>query len=84
MSVNFKKLRKFAGEAIVKYNMISDGDRILCGLSGGKDSFVLVDLCGRDFTFDDLTKNTHSIFSLKNTEYGQTCRAHNNTCQQDT
>lgn len=44
MSFNFKKLRKAAGEAIVKYNMISDGDRILCGLSGGKDSFVLIEL----------------------------------------
>ena len=43
-SVNFKKLRKIAGETIVKYGMISDGDRILCGLSGGKDSFVLVEL----------------------------------------
>ncbi|MBO5762270.1 MAG: tRNA 2-thiocytidine(32) synthetase TtcA, partial [Lentisphaeria bacterium] len=43
-SVNFKKLRKIAGNAIVKYDMISAGDRILCGLSGGKDSFVLVEL----------------------------------------
>ena len=43
-SVNFKKLRKIAGNAIVKYGMISSGDRILCGLSGGKDSFVLVEL----------------------------------------
>ena len=44
MSLNFKKLRKAAGEAVVRYGMISDGDRILCGLSGGKDSFVLVEL----------------------------------------
>lgn len=43
-SSQFKKLRKIAGETIVKYNMISDKDRILCGLSGGKDSFVLVEL----------------------------------------
>ncbi len=40
----FKKLRKIAGETIVRYRMISEGDRILCGLSGGKDSFVLVEL----------------------------------------
>ena len=30
-----------AGEAVVEYKMISGGDRILIGLSGGKDSFVL-------------------------------------------
>lgn len=30
-----------AGEAVVSYKMIDDGDRILIGLSGGKDSFVL-------------------------------------------
>ena len=40
----FKKLRKIAGEAIVRYGMIQDGDRILCGLSGGKDSFVLLEV----------------------------------------
>lgn len=40
----FKKLRKLTGEAIVRYRMIADGDRILCGLSGGKDSFVLLEV----------------------------------------
>lgn len=30
-----------AGEAIVSYKMIEENDRILIGLSGGKDSFVL-------------------------------------------
>lgn len=30
-----------AGEAVVEYKMIADGDRIMIGLSGGKDSFVL-------------------------------------------
>lgn len=30
-----------AGEAVVNYRMIEAGDRILIGLSGGKDSFVL-------------------------------------------
>ena len=40
----FKKLCRIAGETCVKYRLISDGDRILTGLSGGKDSFVLLHL----------------------------------------
>ena len=44
VSASFKKLRKISGDAIVRYRMISDGDRILAGLSGGKDSFVLLEL----------------------------------------
>lgn len=38
------KIRSYAGEVIARHNMISDGDRILVGLSGGKDSFALLDV----------------------------------------
>lgn len=34
-------INRKAGEAIVNYRMIEEGDRIMIGLSGGKDSFVL-------------------------------------------
>ena len=42
MSNVFKKLCRIAGEAVVKYQLIADGDRILVGVSGGKDSLVLM------------------------------------------
>ena len=42
MSMTFKKICRLAGNAIVDYNMIEDGDRILVGISGGKDSMILL------------------------------------------
>jgi tRNA 2-thiocytidine biosynthesis protein TtcA len=37
-----KSLQRLAGRAIADYHMIHDGDRILLGLSGGKDSLSLL------------------------------------------
>jgi tRNA 2-thiocytidine biosynthesis protein TtcA len=39
-----KKLRRQAGQAIADYGMIRDGERILVCLSGGKDSYTLLDV----------------------------------------
>ena len=38
----YKTLNRFVGKAIHRYNMISDGDRIAVGLSGGKDSLTMM------------------------------------------
>ena len=39
-------LRRKFNKAIYQYGLISDGDVILVGLSGGKDSLALVELLG--------------------------------------
>lgn len=43
----FRKVEEKVKKAIFEYGLIKDGDRVLIGLSGGKDSLALVDLLGR-------------------------------------
>ena len=38
------KLRRLAGKAIVEYGMIDAGDRVMVCVSGGKDSYTLLDM----------------------------------------
>ncbi len=39
-----KRLRRMVGRAIEDYNMIEEGDRVMVCLSGGKDSYTMLEI----------------------------------------
>lgn len=57
-----KRLRREVGKAILDYGMIESGDRVMVALSGGKDSFTLLDIllilkCNAPVEFDLIAVN---------------------------
>jgi len=47
----FLHLKKWLERAVLEYGMIEEGDRVLVGVSGGADSFVLLDLLNSPMVF---------------------------------
>ncbi len=53
-----EKLRHYVGKAIADYNMIQTGDKVMVCLSGGKDSFTMVNI------LNQLRMRSNNKFSL--------------------
>lgn len=66
-----KKLSKLYFTAIQDYGLVKDGDKILVGLSGGKDSLILLRMLAKSLAFPKLDIEVIAVHvSMNNIDYG--------------
>src|SRR5688572_23260253 len=76
------KLAKKVTKAIVDFSMIEDGDRVMVGLSGGKDSWALIQILDvlrrrAPIDFSIVAVNVDSGYEgYQHQQVGDACRAH--------
>ena len=66
-----KKLTKQYLTAINDYQLLEDGDKVLVGLSGGKDSLALLHMLGKSLAFPKLNIEVVAVHvAMENIDYG--------------
>lgn len=76
------KLMRRYRKALKEFELIEDGDRMLIGLSGGKDSLFLVEMLGRQQAINRPKIEVHAIhIRMQNIRYESDTRYLEDFCQ---
>ena len=66
-----KKLSKLYIKALNNYQLLQDGDKVLMGLSGGKDSLALLHFLGQSVAFPKMKIEVVAVhIAMQNIDYG--------------